>query len=239
MTSSPAGTYIVITAYSITSAYPISGTCVTSSGRPISISTPFSLSKPSTTDSAQFQAAAESSFVRFLGFNGCIGAIQPSELVAIRNATQTNSDTAASLRNADSSSQLLTTTLSTNTIASPSSSSGPIHGMGQRNARIVVGVTIPIGSIAALVLGISLWRNYRKRRHIQPTNQIPQNQDSIAFLQQKAELEAQERRRCELHEEDIRHELEMNERRPELHGGRRWQELRSEEHSRELEAPDR
>ena len=61
----------------------------------------------------------------------------------------------------------------------------------------------------------------------------------MAFLQQKAELEAEQRRRHEMHEEDVRLELETRETRPELHGGRRWQELRSQEHSRELEASTR
>ncbi len=49
-------------------------------------------------------------------------------------------------------------------------------------------------------------------------------------------VEAVERRRYELHAEDIRHQLETRENSCELHGGVRRQELRGEEHSRELEA---
>jgi len=85
-------------------------------------------------------------------------------------------------------------------------------------------------------LGISLLRIYRKQRHTNTVDQDAQ-EDSLAFLQRKAELEAKERSRYELPALDIRHELETREIRPELHGGLTWQELRGAEHSRELEVP--
>ena len=186
--------------------------------------TPFSFSKPSTTDLAQFQGSAESSFINFLGFTSCSVGIQPTALVTIRNVTTT--------------SQPLTSLLLTNTTAPPSSSSSPDRGKNQKNVRVAVGVTVPIGSVAALVLGIFFWRNYQRRCHSESGSQSPRNpDDSMAFPQQKEELEA-EQRRHEMHE-DVRLELETRETRPELHGGRRWQELRSQEHSRELEASTR
>ena len=98
-------------------------------------------------------------------------------------------------------------------------------------------VAIPICSVALVVFGVVLWRGRQKRRHTESTNRNVQSEDdSLAFLQRKAELEAEERRRYELLAEDVRHELETREIRPELHGGVRRQELRGEEHSRELEA---
>ena len=94
---------------------------------------------------------------------------------------------------------------------------------------------MPICASAFVVFAIVLWRTRQKRRRKNSANQDSQD-DSPAFLQRKAELEAAERGRYEVHGEDVRYELETQETRSELHGGVRRQELRGEEHSLELEA---
>ena len=59
----------------------------------------------------------------------------------------------------------------------------------------------------------------------------------MAFLQRKAELDAEEIRRHELDAEDVRHELETTENMPGLHGGAVRQEVSGKEFSQELEMP--
>ncbi len=238
-------TYIIISAYSITSAYISSGQCTTSSGNAITLQTPFSLTKPSATDSALFQVVAETSFINFLGFSSCSGSgqkIVPTALVSatpykITATASALGNTASSMNITSSTSKSLITPHSTGIISTPSSSSIPTSKPNQQTIKILAGVAVPLGSIAISALGISLWRIYRQRRHAKTVNQnLPNQTDSPAFLQRKAELEAEERQRSELHGEDVRHELVTRESRSELHGGARWQELRGEEHSRELEA---
>ena len=120
-----------------------------------------------------------------------------------------------------------------------SSSPRPTTRADRVETRLVIGITVLIGVMALIVLGILVLLSYRERLRRAKTgskNSLSQD-DSIAFLQRKAELEAEERRRYELHGEDLRPELETRELRSEIYGGNGRQELRSKEHSRELEAP--
>ena len=267
--SSPTGTYIVFTAYSVTSAYGSSGQCFTTSNSPITLATPFSLTKPSITDSVSFQAAAETSFVNYLRFSTCSGrgqSVQASRLVPVSgvlpmtittsgilglngvlptstipilvpvvNASTSSTVDASLITPANATSQPPTSPLLTNTISTPSSSTAPTPKSNPTSGKAAAGAAEAIGSIALLVIGVFLWRRYRKYFK-KPLLRGSLQDGPLPFLQRKAELEAEERRRHELHDGDTRPELETREVRPELHGGVRWQELRGEEHSQELEA---
>lgn len=209
--------------------------------------TPYSVPKPSTIENALFQKAAGSSFLDFLGFNPCSPGGQTlspiptvSAIPDITNVTVSPPKITASLTSAtNSTSQPLTTPSLTDSVSKPSpvSTPDPIPKPSQKFLKLAVGIAVPLGGIAIAALVIFLYRADHQRRHAAITSQEPQNdEDSVAFLQRKAELEAVERRRHELHAVDIRYEMETREGRSELHGGVRRQELRGEEHSRELPA---
>lgn len=213
-------------------------------GSVVTLPTPYSVPKPSTIESALFQEAAGSSFLNWLGFNPCRGGGQTisstGTILTTTNAVASAPGIAASsISTTNSTSQPLTRPPLTDSISTPSSlpTPIPIPKPSQKNVKLAVGVAVPLGSITISALVVFLWRVHHQRRHVAITSQVPQNEeDSLAFLQRKAELEAEERRRYELHAGDIRHEMETRENRSELHGGARRQELRGEEHSRELPA---
>ena len=121
-------------------------------------------------------------------------------------------------------------------------------GSYDETVKIANGVTIPVVFLGLVLLGFLVYRRRRNRKTLNaedPTSQdlgSPQ-EDSQPYLQQKGELEA---------EGTQKHELEAQERRYEVgnEGGRyelpveesdviirSRQELRGEEHSRELETP--
>jgi len=86
----------------------------------------------------------------------------------------------------------------------------------QKDAKLTIDIAVSIDSIALFALEISLLRIYRKQRHTNTVDQDAQ-ENSLAFLQRKVELEAKERSRYELLTLDIRHELETRKIRLELH----------------------
>ena len=125
-------------------------------------------------------------------------------------------------------------------IVSVNSSPGAAaHGLDRRN-KIVVGVVVPIAILASLLLLLVIWKWAQGRSRPSPTSP----EETQPYLQQKAELEA---------EEKAKHELDTNEVRPELDPtndiheigldacGRTTsthRELRVPEHSKELEVPN-
>ena len=120
--------------------------------------------------------------------------------------------------------------------------------MGSYDTKVKVanGVAIPVGFLGLGLLGLLVYRRRKTQKTLKEEDATSQKQGSSheetqPYLQQKAELEA---------EEKIKHELEARERRYEMGiEGERYelpveeqglmirtrQELRGEEHSTELE----
>ena len=104
---------------------------------------------------------------------------------------------------------------------------------------------VPIAVIASLLLMLTFWRSYQNRKQIKTDNDTALPQDVQPYLQQKAELEDEERRtyemealevRREMYGEDAIHEigLERDQRRIS-----RLQELKGSKFSKELEVPNK
>ncbi|KAI4212610.1 MAG: hypothetical protein LQ351_004682 [Letrouitia transgressa] len=129
--------------------------------------------------------------------------------------------------------------------ASPSRTPSASHRLG-RPAKIGLAVTMSFLALLFLAVFLKFWRHYRKRKSAESTK-VKQNKTILEdnhqpFLQQKAELEAEHNVRHELEAEDRRYELAEGERIHEVTRGpcrvrpshRLRQELRSEEHAKEL-----
>ncbi len=108
-------------------------------------------------------------------------------------------------------------------LSSPRSSPAPT-GLN-KIAKIGSGVALPVIGIAALFLATILWQRRRKKRRITSSGGVSLQQDNQPYLQQKAELEAEEKRK---------HELEATERRCEMDGKDATHEVAEEPHDREI-----
>lgn len=104
---------------------------------------------------------------------------------------------------------------------------------------------------------IYLWRKRRRSQSFRSKNEIPESSDDTQpYLQQKAELDSEERRqleldgqelryemdgaegRYEIQRSDVSHEVPVERRRHGLLSLGQIHELRGEEHSKELEGPE-
>ena len=240
--SSSLDTYIVFSTYSITTCYSSNKQCVISSGSSVILTSSYSLTKSLNIDSALFQEMTESLFVNLLEFTSCSddreNVVSTSLATAISdttNLTVSVSRIVISLTTViNSISESLTSSSSMNITLKPVSFLNSTLKFHQKDAKLTIDIAVSIDSIALFALEISLLRIYRKQRHTNTVDQDAQ-ENSLAFLQRKVELEAKERSRYELLTLDIRHELETRKIRLELHDELTWQKLRDAEHSQELE----
>lgn len=119
------------------------------------------------------------------------------------------------------------------------------HGLDKRE-KIGIGLAIPIAAILSVLIGIASWRRIQKRRTGTPIDEAATlaPDHTQPYLQQKAELEAEERRQYELHAQETRYEMAGEPAIQEISSDEgvrrlsRLQELRGEEHSKELEVPN-
>ena len=236
-TASPIGSYVVFTAYSITSEYSSNNTCVTTSGPAISVLPPFSVLRPASVPASEFQTTAEVSFIDHLGFASCSGS---GELVA-----------STALINGSLPIGPLTSAIAASTETTiPGNATGPTlpssrHYSLDSQARIGIGVGIPAAVVTIFLLALLSWRRARKNKKanvLKGEDTVPE--DNQPYLQQKAELEAEEKRKHELEAEERRYELDGESRIHEMLdvdsrglSSHTRQELRGEEFSRELEVP--
>ena len=232
----------MFTAYSITSANIISGQCFTTSGTPETVDTPYTYTQGTLVPDSALRSSALSSFVDHLGFTNC-DSVAPSFLIPVMNGTETIF-----------SATPLPTTLphsSTTPIASAestsSSVSSPQNGTGKTGldsqAKVGIGVGISVAVVIVSVFAGRKCLQYRSRKlkYRAGENGAP-SEEHQPYLQQKGELEAAEKRKYELQAEERRYELEENEifempAKEERSGisGLRRQELRGEEHCKELD----
>ncbi|KAI4186238.1 MAG: hypothetical protein LQ346_005739 [Caloplaca aetnensis] len=137
----------------------------------------------------------------------------------------------------------------------PAVQSSPLRTLRlNTRTRIAVGVAVPIATIIISALTILAIIRYRKnKRKTQSTSGKPESPtEDQPYLQQKGELDAEERRRFELDAEQKKYELEGDNDihelptatdscartrldRQELRGEEHCKDLRAEEHSKELE----
>jgi len=184
----------------------------------------YSLTKSLNIDSALFQEMTESLFVNLLEFTSCSddreNVVSTSLATAISdttNLTVSVSRIVISLTTViNSISESLTSSSSMNITLKPVSFLNSTLKFHQKDAKLTIDIAVSIDSIALFALEISLLRIYRKQRHTNTVDQDAQ-ENSLAFLQRKVELEAKERSRYELLTLDIRHELETRKIRLELH----------------------
>ena len=236
----PRASYIVFTAYSITSVYLSEGVCVTTSGMPISVVPPYSVLRPTSSPVSDFHSVAKSSLLAYLGSGACIGEGEEVTSTALTSIALLNGSLpTGSLPSANST--------STKAPISGSSTVNPVSGsrhqtLGEQ-AKIGIGIAIPFVVGALLMLALLLWRRYRKNKGANAaTTDHVASEGVQPYLQQKPELEAEERGKQELDAEERRYELdgesgihEVSDRSSNgLPASRVLQELRGEEHAREL-----
>lgn len=259
MSSPPLESIVLFTAYTITSDYTSGGLCIKTTGSPVPLSPEVSIAKPANANSTAFESSVTSLFYDYLGFASCIGNDNPiqiaTNLIPVVNITSTPLSTTIG-------GPLNSTTLvypPSNLVSSnptTSSAGGNISSGFTAKDKAATGAVIPVVAIISLVLGIAFY--IRRRRKISNFGKDPHRsgEETQPYLQQKAELEAEEKRRLELEAVEVRYELDgrnyRNEmpaqgseveneidtiERPALSSLKERHELRGEEHSKELEAP--
>lgn len=167
-----------------------------------------------------------------------VSAVEVSS-APVRTKTETASPTssAAVTLTGKSNSDISLPTVS-NTPATPA----PTKSLGV-GAKIAIGTVVPVLLITVLALAIRRILQHRKRKLVDLSNGTGiLSDESHPYLQQKGELEAEEKRKYELPAEERRYELEEDNQIREMSttdspyemSTQRTQELRGEEHSREL-----
>lgn len=226
---------VVLGAYSVTTATFASDTarstlyCSTHSGVPLPIDPPLTFSRPADVDTRQklLPYEAASSLATSLGYNACnvtVNAVNtPSPTLASSAVISTTPNTQSSATNTTSDSHTVKTHLSV-------------------QAKLSIGVVIPlVAIITCLLIALFCFRQrLRKLSSSKEKTPLASNGDA-AYLQQKGELDAKERRKYELHAGRIHYELGGDEIHEIATDGDRcefptsWRpELRGEEHCKEL-----
>ena len=233
-------TPFVFTAYSITTRYLSGGSCVTTSGSPVTLTSPYTALMTAFIDGdVDNQRLAETSFALLLGIATCsIGGelidSTPLGKVPVRSTSPSFAVPTPSL-NA--------------TIPAPSSHLQTGLTLPQ---KVGMAVSISITVLMLLGLGILRWRRWKKKQGSKAstpvTEMLDTADDNQPYLQPKAELEDEERRKAELEAEDSRYELDVGGAKVELpalndilgaadFSEQIRQELRGEEFAGELGSP--
>ena len=172
---------------------------------------------------------AYSSFLSYAGYQGCTASIPPSQFVP----TYLGDKVAVSA-----------TAASTATLTASSTSGRQAH----HALAIILSVVLPTLGFMLLLLCFVIIRRYRKKRfHASLAVSSKTTSDTRLYMDQKAELEDEERRRHELEATGKVHEmdgqdtvLEMpgnNDSRMQLASSHIIHELRGTDHTQELEVP--
>ncbi len=256
--------YLHFTAYSVTSTSSEAGTCTKHTGSPVplSLEDPYVVSVPTNVipgsltgqDSNAFYTAYYSTFLddaysslnTILGYESCT-AVLPSSVLSSLLATSG----ILYLPNVASETATTTTTpffFATATAlpsATATESSVPVQHI-HKTQIIIVSVVVPtIGLVTFLLCFIILRRYRKKRRQAAIKNQWDMTSNTQLYVDQKAELEDEERRKFELDAGGITYEMEGEDRIFEmpttaemrLASLRETHEMRGVEHSQELGVP--
>lgn len=187
-----------------------------------------------------------SSFYAKFGYEGCTPVLQPSQVLPTYQGRYIYSSSVTALRSATP------TGTSATVLPSATSTEDPVPMRHIHSKQIIIiSVLLPTGGLTILLLCLIVIRRYRKKRsHATSTNQSGVTSDTQLYVDQKAELEDEERRKQELDGEGVRYEMEGNDRMHEMYempgnastpmelaSYNEIHELRGVEHSRELEVP--
>lgn len=246
--------YLHFTAYSVTSTSSVKGNCVKHTGSPVPLVdqyivpvgiVPRSSSGSSyirkdasaiTAEYSFFLDQAYSSLNAAIGYERCTAALPPSPVVPTPFYPRYVPSSSSALATA--------TALDSTTKAKSSVSVRRIN----TTQMIIVSVTVTTAGLIILLFCFVAIRRYRKKRS-QATlvKQPDMTSDTQPYLDQKAELEDEERRKHELSSTGIMYEMEGENRifeMPSDAGTRtkstslqRIHEMRGAEHSKELEVP--
>ncbi|KAF6227888.1 hypothetical protein HO133_007616 [Letharia lupina] len=235
--------YLAITAYSITTTSSTSGNCVKHANSPIPLITAYTANITSPFDFLSFLPTSSlAGLTATEGLEGCTASIPPSQSIptfvgarAAVSATVASPATPAEGSAAVHSAENLT------------GSSTP-GSRGHPTQIIILSVVLPTVGIMILLFCFIIVRRYRNKRSQAADAIHPEkSSDAQLYVDQKAELEDEERRRHELEAERTRHELngedtifEMPDNghsRMHSASSHRPHELRGAEHSQELEVP--
>ena len=244
-------------AYSFTSKSLVKESCVDFVDSPVPLISPYTASvqpmDPYTTSdssyvtknasaiTAQFSVFLEdtfSSFYETIGYEGCTATLPPSPVVP---APQTLADPSPA-----STPSIAPAESSATALASVTESPSPVRHV--HSIQIIIpSVVLPIVGLMIVLLYFVDIRRYRKQRsQATSTNQPDMTSNKQLYVDQKAELEDEERRKHELDADGIAYEMEGEDTFFEMSGdgyketrsvSNRTQELRGMEHSTELEVP--
>lgn len=245
--------YLYFTAYSVTSTSLVQGVCVKHTSSPVPLIDAYEISvqpidplyvsdgiyieKNASSSTAEFSAFlnnAYSSLEAMVGYEGCTATLPPSPVIpAFVNLSPASATASASTTPAESSA-----------VALPLATEGHVHS----THIIIVSVVVPTAGLMILLLCFIVIRRYRKKRSQAVfTNEPDKTSNTQLYVDQKAELEDEERRRHELDAGGTTYEMEGEDRRFEMPGdgntqlrlasSNKTQELRGAEHSKELEVP--
>ena len=235
------------TAYSVATATISHGVCYTTTGPSVGLSGPYPVSFPGM-ESTDVVLCANMKFSEYLGLSVC----QPRLAEAILTPTTIFGPTSTPSRLNTTASAVVSST--SVPVAHPSYA--PPSGSGTHNtlAKVAIESAVPVAVLALVLLGLSIWYRRRKAhntRHEEITTSQEEEEeeeeeetqeDAQPYLQLKPELEAEENRKHELEAQERRYEMGSQGERYELPAEqepvtRIRQELRGEEHSKELEVP--
>lgn len=234
---------LVFTAYTVITTSSLSGNCVIHTKSPVPLiddaytnQFPSSLQlleiypsdlSPSQDGYSSFLDDTYSSFLASEGLKGCTALIPPSQVLPtyLGNLAEVS----------------VTAAPSTTASSTPRQQ---VHHTG----TIILSVLLPTAGLMILLLCVVILRRYRKKRSHSALAVDPKTtSDTQLYLDQKAELEDDERRRHELEAGRIMHEMngqdtvfEMpgdNNSRTQLASSHRTHELRGPDHTQELEVP--
>lgn len=247
---------LLFIAYSITTTSSVPGNCITRTSSPVPLIDTYVVPVPdyfycipplsTTWGTAQYDSCTNSSYSTFLddayssfkedvGYEGCTATLPPSQFFptfigGLALATALPSATPAA------------TALSS---ASPTKGSVPFR---HAHSTLIISVVVPVAGLMILLLCFIVIRRYRKKRsQAGLTDQSEMTSNVQLYVDQKAELEDENRRRHELEAGVIRHEVEGEDKIFEMPGNgnsrtglvssNQTQELGGAEHSKELEVP--
>ena len=220
-----------------------------------------SITKPAAANPTTFGSSVTSLFRSYIGFSSCNGnggqvEIVATNLIQINNVTlNTISSSLPPLTAAPSLYTTVPSSASNNGSLIPtiSSAANNVSSGFTTKDKAATGVVVPLVAIIAFVTGVIFHLRRRRKRDLSGKGADGSEEETQPYLQRKAELEAEEKRRLELEAVDVRYEMDgqnnMNEMpadvrneidtiaRPQISSLKERQELRGEECSRELEAP--
>ena len=206
--------FLLITAYYIASDYLTDGQCQLTLGSLVPVSPAFSVLQPAKVNSTEFQSVVKDSFTTYIGFSECSGGGEDVALTTVTNlplatvlATPTPSNSSLLTPIISGPGQNSTQSISTGTNGQNTSSTNSVstHSSGSYDQKVKIAneVAIPVVLLGLALLGFLVYRRRKNQKTLKeedPTSQdlgSPQ-EDSQPYLQQKAELEAEGKRKHEL-----------------------------------------